>query len=147
MPTNKKVNPNVIDADAFIKAMLGTTEAPILRMYGRDWTLATELPVLVRLRLNRAMSPDEEITATEELEILRALLGAEQYEDLLNNGLTPTGVTAMLLTAMSHYSGMDANETLTSIADNYNSDNEDNVEEEAEKPAPKAVRRARAKTS
>lgn len=112
--TTPKVD--VVDADAFLAAITGNAKGPVVKMYGQQWQLAADLPVLLRLRLARATSTDEVLTVEEEQDLVVALLGEEQHRQILRAGLSSTGTTALILTALAAYAGNDPGEALATLA-------------------------------
>lgn len=95
------------DLDAFLAEVTG--EAPVIRLYGRDWELKPEMPALLMLTLRSTLAnEDDTLTFEQEVDLLRSLLAnPQQVDDLLTAGMGANAFTALIRVALAVYAGAD----------------------------------------
>ena len=110
--TSKKTNSDAIDLDAFLESLYG--EGRRIKLYGKIWTLKSDLPAGIRL----ALREDRELSADEETNLFKAILDPEtQYDELVELGLGATAWDAILRISLGSYMDMSPEEVLEQFKD------------------------------
>lgn len=89
------------DFDAFIKE---NNKQPIpFKLFGKKWELASTMPALIMIQILRGKKEDE-IDPTLVLDMMEALVGKDQFEEMLKLGLDIDTMEELVTWATSQYS-------------------------------------------
>lgn len=134
------------DLDAFLAEVTG--EAPVIRLYGRDWELKPEMPALLMLTLRSTLAGDDDtLTFEQEVDLLRSLLAnPAQVDDLLAAGMGANAFTALIRVALAVYAGADPVAVVQEMVSEARAAKQDAGEPVGKAPARKQTRTSSSKS-
>lgn len=106
---------STVDLDAFLTEVIG--EGQVIRLYGRDWRLKSEVPALLMLRLQRELDSDDDTLEEEkQLALLRAMFDPpSQVDEMVDAGLGWSALIVVTQVAIGVLSGRSADDILADL--------------------------------